>query len=192
MANVKSTDSGDSETGLEDLVRRVKRGDISAFETIISRFRNRIYVLIWHIVRNEEDASDITQETFIKAWKSIKYFKGDASFPAWLFRISTNLSIDDLRRRKVRSNVGWKYAAISIDPATCTVPSSPSTPPDTLQNKEIVDYVQSAIAELSPDHRIVILLKEVEELSCKEIAAIVGTSLGTVMSRIFMRARSYK
>jgi RNA polymerase sigma-70 factor, ECF subfamily len=162
-----------------------RSGDTVAFDKLITLYREKIYMHIFHIVRNEEDALDLTQETFIRAWKSLSSFDGTATLSNWLHRISTNAAIDLCRRRRVRPQAEFESGAMKIDPASRTTPSKPETPGSSIDRAEIKRRVEEAFAALSAEHRAVIVLKEIEDLSYEEIARQLGCSLGTVMSRLF-------
>lgn len=178
---------GDDPTvaGERDLLKRSQQGDVLAFDELITLHRNRIYMHIYHIVRHEEDALDLTQETFLRAWRSLGRFDGKAAFGSWLHRIATNAAIDLCRRRNNRPQVEWETGPMKIDAASRTTPSASADPAKSLDRQEIQRRIEAAFAELSPDHRAVIVLKELEDFSYEEIAREVGCSLGTVMSRLF-------
>lgn len=167
------------------LLAEARAGDTRAFDALITLHREKIYMHIYQIVRNEEDALDLTQETFIRAWKSLPRFDGKASLTSWLYRIATNAGIDLCRRRQHRPQTELETGPMHIDAASHTTPSQPETPGSGLDRAEIRRRVEQAFAELSPEHRAVISLKEMEDLSYEEIAQRVGCSVGTVMSRLF-------
>lgn len=167
------------------LVAQARSGDTRAFDALVTLHREKIYMHTYHIVRNEEDALDLTQETFIRAWKSLARFDGKASLASWLYRIATNASIDLCRKRQHRSQTTLDAAPLKVDAASHTTPSQPEAPGTGLDRAEIRRRVEQAFAQLSPEHRAVVSLKEIEDLSYEEIAGRVGCSLGTVMSRLF-------
>jgi RNA polymerase sigma-70 factor (ECF subfamily) len=167
------------------LLVRAQSGDTAAFDKLITLHRERIYMHVFQIVRNEEDALDLTQETFIRAWKSLRRFDAAAAFSSWLHRIATNAAIDLCRRRQVRPQTEIESGTMKIDPASRTTPSRSETPGASLDRAEIRRRVEEAFATLSPEHRAVIVLKEIEDLSYEEIALHLGCSMGTVMSRLF-------
>jgi RNA polymerase sigma-70 factor (ECF subfamily) len=172
-------------TGERDLLEQARQGKTSAFDELITLHRNRIYMHAYHMVRNEEDALDLTQETFLRAWKSLARFDGKASLSSWLHRIATNAAIDLCRRRQNRPQVELESGPMKIDAASRTTPSRPDAPGVSHDRQEIRRRIEAAFAQLSPDHRAVIVLKELEDFSYEEIAREVGCSLGTVMSRLF-------
>jgi RNA polymerase sigma-70 factor (ECF subfamily) len=167
------------------LLVRARDGDTVAFDNLITLYRDRIYMHTFQIGRNEEDALDLTQETFIRAWRSLKGFDGSATFSSWLHRIATNAAIDLCRRRRIRPQTEIGSEWMKIDPASRTTPSKPEVPGASLDRAVIRRRVEEAFSALSPEHRAVIVLKEIEDLSYEEIARHLGCSLGTVMSRLF-------
>ncbi len=174
-----------AETAEIGLLRRSRSGDTVAFDELITLHREKIYMHAYLIVRNEDDALDICQETFLRAWRSLTSFDGKASLISWLRRIATNASIDVCRSRQRRPQVEIDDGPLKPDAASRTTPSGFERPGDGLIRKELRERLEAAFAELSPEHRAVISLKEFEGLSYEEIAAATGTSQGTVMSRLF-------
>jgi RNA polymerase sigma-70 factor (ECF subfamily) len=157
------------------LTRRCQAGDTEAFDGLVTKYRTKIFTMICCIVGNENDAWDLAQEGFLKAWRSIHRFEGRSSFYTWLYRITVNLAIDSLRRK------AWRKEVELND----TIPSSLPGPGVNLERDEIREQINAALAQLSPEHRAVIVLKEIEELQCQEIADILNLSNGTVLSRLF-------
>jgi len=164
---------------------RAREGDTSAFGDLITLHRGKIHMHIFYMVRNEEDALDLTQDTFIRAWRSLARFDGRASFSSWLFRIATNAAIDLCRKRKSRPQTEVELGPMKIDAASRTTPSPAEVPGAGLDRAEIKRRIEGAFAQLSPEHRAVVVLKEVEDCSYEEIARRLGCSPGTVMSRLF-------
>lgn len=159
---------------------------MAAFDQLVTRYRGRVYALIYHIVRNESDAWDLAQDAFIKAWKALPKFEGQASFFTWLYRISHNVALDWLRARKVRGDVEFDDTLEkSVAAGATTAPRAEARPDDRLSHQELGQRLQAALAQLSPEHRGVIHLREIEGRSYEEIAEITGCTLGTVMSRLF-------
>jgi RNA polymerase sigma-70 factor, ECF subfamily len=170
-----------------ELVKRCQAGDSSAFNDLITRYRSKVFTMIYGMVQNEQDAWDLAQEGFLKAWKSIHRFKGESSFYTWLYRIMTNVTIDSLRRKGIRGEAEFddRIAPVNVEPGSRTTPSSSPLPNKKLEYGEIRERIDEAIAKLSPEHRAVIVMKEIEDLQYSEIAEILSCSLGTVMSRLF-------
>jgi len=171
-----------------DLVRRCQAGDTEAFDELVTRYRIRIFSMIYNMVHSEQDAWDLAQDSFLKAWKSIKRFRGRSSFYTWIYRIVMNVTIDWLRKKHVKGAGAEFDDAIElkeIDPASKTVPKTEALPYETMERKEIRGRIDKAIAQLSPEQRAVILMKEIEGMQYHEIAEALGCSIGTVMSRLF-------
>ncbi len=179
-------DAGDAVTDI-DLVKRAQGGDSRAFDALVTKYRGRVYAMTYNLVQNQDDAWDLAQEAFIKAWRAIGSFKLDASFYTWLYRIAHNAAYDWLRKRKVE-NAGEfddNRADHQPDPTAEAVPHAVARPDQAMSRGELKDKIQAAIQQLSADHRTAILLKEVEGLKYHEIADVMGTTIGTVMSRLF-------
>jgi RNA polymerase sigma-70 factor (ECF subfamily) len=171
-----------------DLVKQAQAGDTRAFDQLVSRYRTRVFGMIYNMVHNEQDAWDLAQDGFLKAWKSIARFRGQSSFYTWIYRIVMNVTIDSLRKKQIRGGGAEFDDAIQlkeIDPASRTVPQAAALPHEQMEHKEIRSRIDAAIAQLSPEHRAVILMKEIEEMQYHEIAESLGCSIGTVMSRLF-------
>jgi RNA polymerase sigma-70 factor (ECF subfamily) len=158
-----------------ELIHRSQAGDTEAFGELVTKYRTKIFNMIYGIVGNETDAWDLAQEGFLKAWRSIHRFQGRSSFYTWLYRIMMNVTIDSRRRRCHRREV-------ELDDA---IPSLLPGPGVNYERGEIREQVYAALAQLTPEHRAVIVLKEIEDLQCQEIADILDLSLGTVLSRLF-------
>jgi RNA polymerase sigma-70 factor, ECF subfamily len=167
------------------LLARARDGDTVAFDNLITLYREKIYMHTFQIVRNAEDALDLTQDTFIRAWRSLPRFDGTAAFSNWLRRIATNAAIDHCRRRRIRPQAEIEPGSLKIDPASRTTPSRAEEPGAGLDRGEIKRRIEEAFLALSPEHRAVVVLKEIEDLTYEEIAQHIGCSLGTVMSRLF-------
>ncbi len=184
-----SSQSADESTRTElsdrDVVGRCQHGDLAAYETLVNRYRQRVYNLVYGMLRNEADATDVCQETFVRGWQAIRNFKSNASFYTWLYRIATNLCIDFVRKRDRRPTTPFEEA---FEPETDVdvhePPSNNPSPTVEVERKELRAQIDAALAELSPDHRVVIQLREFDGLDYAAIAKVAGCSLGTVMSRL--------
>lgn len=171
-----------------DLVKKCQAGNLEAFDELVSRYRNRVFGMIYNMVHNEQDAWDLAQDSFLKAWKSIGRFRGQSSFYTWIYRIVTNVTIDWLRKKQVKGSGPEFDDTIQlkeIDPASRTVPKAGALPHQRMERGEIRARIDEAIAQLSPEHRAVILMKEIEDMQYHEIAEALDCSIGTVMSRLF-------
>lgn len=175
----------------EQLVKKSLQGDTVAFEELVIQYQNKIYALSYRYMGNEEDAYDMTQEAFLKAYRSLRTFKGDSSFGTWLYRVATNVCLDELRRRKRR------IATLSLDEPLATdegevekeIPDTSPTADIIYEKKEFSKYIQNLLDQMKPEHKTVIVLRDVMELSYEEIADVLDCSLGTVKSRL-SRARN--
>jgi RNA polymerase sigma-70 factor (ECF subfamily) len=171
----------------EDLVivRKIQAGDVDSFDSLILKYRERVYSVIYNLTSNREDASDLTQEAFIKAFQSIKRFKGQSSFFTWLYRIALNTSLTHLRKNKLRRF--FSFEKMVEEDHTEGFIENLKTESDSdkaaLMN-ELQERLNDAFQKLSVKHRTVITLFEIDGLSHKEISDIVGTSIGTVRSRL--------
>jgi RNA polymerase sigma-70 factor (ECF subfamily) len=143
--------------------------------------------MIYNMVRNEQDAWDLTQDGFLKAWKSIARFRGQSSFFTWLYRILMNVAIDWMRRKQIEGGTEFDDATglRAIEPGAVTVPRGEMAPAARLSDREIREKIDAAVARLSPEHRTAIVLREIDGLDYQEIADATHCSLGTVMSRLF-------
>jgi len=171
----------------EDLVivRKIQAGDVDAFDSLILKYRERVYSVIYNLTSNREDASDLTQETFIKAFQSINRFKGKSSFFTWLYRIALNTSLTHLRKNKLRRFFSFEKM-VEEDHTEGFIENlkTESDSDKAALMTELQERLNDAFQKLSVKHRTVITLFEIDGLSHKEIADIVGTSIGTVRSRL--------
>lgn len=186
-AEVKAS-YGTVEASDPELVIRSQSGDMEAFDQLVTRYRGKVYAMIVNMIHNEADAWDLAQDTFVKAWKALPRFEARSNFYTWLYRIAHNVTYDWLRKRRVRGD-GTEFddsiRTDAIESAAPTAPRPVSQPDENAEKSELRLRIENAIAKLSPDHRDVILLKEIDGLKYQEIADRVGCSIGTVMSRLF-------
>jgi len=171
-----------------ELVKRCQAGQTEAFDELVTRYRTRVFAMIYNMVHNEQDAWDLAQESFVKAWKSIKRFRRHSSFYTWVYRIVMNVTIDWLRKKQIKgagSEFDDSIQLKEIDPASRTVPKADPLPHERMERSEIRAKIDNAIGQLSPEHRAVILMKEIDDMQYHEIAETLGCSIGTVMSRLF-------
>ncbi len=173
----------------EPLVQAARQGDVSAFEELVARHRDKVYARAFSMVRNEETALDLAQEAWVKAWQRIGQFQGDSSFLTWLTRIVINLSLDQLRRQKRAPAESIDHLEAELGGVERQMPVVVTNPTERLERAELRQRIDQALAKLSPEHRTVLILHEFEEMEYKEIARTVGCSIGTVMSRLFYARR---
>ena len=181
-------EAGGGEPSDLELVARARQGGREAFTVLVERYRPRVHALINNMVRNDADAWDLTQETFLKAWLALGRFEARASFFTWLYRIAHNVTYDFLRRRKPAQTTGafeeeWQSA--HLDAGADGIADDSPPPEAGLVRADLRAALDKALAQLSPDHRQTILLKEVQDLKYHEIAKVMDCSIGTVMSRLF-------
>lgn len=164
------------------LVERARRGDSQAFATLFEKYREKVYRVIFGYLHEKEDALDITQEAFIKAFKNLEGFEGKSGFYTWLTQIAINLAIDARRKRARRKIVALEdYMDPRVKLGGTTEPLSPE---NKLAEKEMRERYFDALEQISEKHRTVFLLHTVEGMAYKEIADTLEISIGTVMSRL--------
>lgn len=174
----------------EDLrwVALAQQGDMNAYNQLVIRHQGKIYAMIRNMVRNDADAWDLSQDVFIKAWKALPNFESRSRFSTWLFRISHNVVYDWVRKRKIESSGELNdeiFDRDRIDLSARTAPALIESPDEALSNSELRIKISAALEKISPEHREVVILKDVQGLSYKEIADVMECTLGTVMSRLF-------
>ena len=169
-----------------ELVRAARDGDMRAYDQLIQRYQGRIYSTIYHMTSNHEDANDLAQDTFIKAYSVLKSFKGDSSFYTWIYRIAVNKTINFLKARKNKYSLSLNDMDFNAenDPDLVAFVSD-KTPRREVALAELQQKLNEAMQKLSEDHRMVITLHDVQGLSHDEIAAIMECNAGTVRSRLF-------
>lgn len=166
-------------------ISAAKRGDAEAFGRLVTTYQPRVYMTAHRMLQNHDDALDVVQDAFLRAWRKLPEFDPKAAFGAWITRIAANASIDVIRRRQTRAPSPLPDGPLHADAGSQTTPGAAPTPGDTLDESWIRERYQSALATLSDDHRAVLVLKEFDDLSYREIADTLGCSVGTVMSRLF-------
>ncbi len=188
----EGTPAGETEPAEAELVGRASRGDKEAYRVLVERYQSRVFAIAFEIVRSHEDAEDIAQESFVKAYFSLASFKGDSSFFTWIYRIVHNMSLDVRRKLARRGGGTMEYDEVKVAQAGDTNISSGISmgaqsvgPLEEAVNKEKAGLLQKALHEISDEHRAVVVLREIDGLSYDEIAKVTGVSKGTVMSRLF-------
>jgi RNA polymerase sigma-70 factor (ECF subfamily) len=177
----------------EALVRRCQQGDEEAFTRIVERYQTRVVGLAYSVVRNPDDAMDVAQEAFLKVHRNLRGFRGKSSFYTWLYRVTVNLAIDRDRKRKRRRLESLEaIQERSTEAGGPVFPDEGPSPKEVAADGELEELVNEAIDSLSPRHRTVVLLRDVQGLSYQEIAEVVGCSLGTVMSRLHYARQKLK
>jgi RNA polymerase sigma-70 factor, ECF subfamily len=170
----------------QELVKRARRGDLTAYDDLVQRYQQRVYATIYHMTANHEDANDLTQEAFIKAHQALKSFKGGSSFYTWVYRIAVNKTINFLKQRKNRSQMSLNDLDFNTehDPDLVALISD-KTPRREVHLTELQEKLNEAMQKLSEPHRLVVTLHDVQGLPHEEIANIMECNIGTVRSRLF-------
>jgi RNA polymerase sigma-70 factor (ECF subfamily) len=173
----------------EALVKASQRGVMKAFEELVARHRDKVFARAFSMMRNEDDAVDISQEAWVKGWQRLKQFQGDSSFLTWMTRIVINLCLDALRKQKRHRAESIEEMEDESGGVERQMPVVTSNPTAGLERSELRQRIDKALGQLSYEHRTVLVLHEFEELEYKEIAKRMQCSIGTVMSRLFYARR---
>lgn len=170
----------------EALVQKARAGDLSAYDELVRMYQERIYATVYHMTANHEDANDLAQEAFIKAFSALKSFKGGSSFYTWVYRIAVNKTINFLKQRKNRSQMSLNDLDVNAehDPDLVALISD-KTPRREAGLTELQEKLNEAMQRLSEPHRLVVVLHDVQGLCHEEIAKIMECNIGTVRSRLF-------
>lgn len=169
-----------------ELVRRVLGGDTAAYEELVRRHQQRVYATVYHMTANHEDAADLTQDAFIKAYQALSSFKGDSSFYTWIYRIAVNRTLNFLKQRKQRTFMSLNDldSQVENDPELVSLISD-KTPRREAGLAELQERLNEAMLRLSEPHRMVVTLHDIQGLPHDEIAQIMDCNVGTVRSRLF-------
>lgn len=170
------------------IVRKVLQGDVNAFEKLVTEHEKAVYAIALRMTGNAEDAADMTQEAFIKAFNSLHSFRGDSKFSVWLYRIANNVCLDFLRGRSRKPAVSLSVEDDEGEESQLDVADESQSPELLLERGLTRDAVRRGLRALPPDYRQILLLREIQGLSYEEIAQVLRIEVGTVKSRIF-RAR---
>src|SRR5436309_1748360 len=183
------TDNDHSSADDKSLVQAAQKGDMGAFEELVARHRDKIYARAYSMMRNEEEAIDLSQEAWVKAWQRLKQFQGESSFGTWMTRIVINLCLDQLRRHKRQRTESIEEMNEESGGVERQMPVVTVNPTAGLERNELRQRIDRALAQLSYEHRTALVLHEFEEMEYKEIAKAMECSIGTVMSRLFYARR---
>jgi RNA polymerase sigma-70 factor (ECF subfamily) len=183
------TEKDHSSSDDQALVRAAQRGEMPAFEELVARHRDKIYARAYSMMRNEEEALDLSQDAWVKGWQRLKQFQGEASFATWMTRIVINLCLDQLRRRKRQYAESIEAMDEDSGGVERQMPVVTVNPTAGLERSELRQRIDKALGQLTESHRTVLVLHEFEEMEYKTIARTMGCSIGTVMSRLFYARR---
>lgn len=169
-----------------DLVKRARKGDLTAYDELVRRYQERIYATVYHMTANHEDANDLAQEAFIKAFQALKSFKGGSTFYTWVYRIAVNKTINFLKQRRNKGQMSLDDLDFNAehDPDLVALISE-KTPRREVNLAELQEKLNAAMQKLSEPHRLAVTLHDVQGLSHEEIAKIMDCNVGTVRSRLF-------
>lgn len=173
----------------ELLIRRAQRGDADAFEQLLLEHQKNVYNLCYRMAGNPDDAMDLSQETFLRAWRCLDQYQFAPAFSTWLYRLCSNICIDFLRRRRRQQTVPLTFEDADGEEQTYAVPDAQPLPEEQVELKLTRETLAAAMAQLLPEHRAVLQLRVVNEMSYEQIADVLDIQIGTVKSRL-SRARN--
>ena len=173
----------------ELLIRRAQRGDADAFEQLLLEHQKNVYNLCYRMAGNPDDAMDLSQETFLRAWRCLDQYQFASAFSTWLYRLCSNLCIDFLRKRRRQQTVPLTFEDADGEEQTYAVPDVQPLPEEQVELKLTRETLAAAMAQLLPEHRAVLQLRVVNEMSYEQIADVLDVQIGTVKSRL-SRART--
>lgn len=176
-------DSKTAEPSDPEVIDAVQNGDVQAFRTLVERYQTRAFHVAKRVLRSDQDAEEVVQEAFVKAYLSLNSFKGESRFYTWFYRIVFNMAVDVRRKQQRRGGDAVEYIedVVGLD----TKEESGEQPEATVANRELLGLVHEAMKQLTPEHREVLVMREFDGLSYDEIADILNVNKGTVMSRLF-------
>ena len=173
----------------ELLIRRAQHGDADAFEQLLLEHQKNVYNLCYRMAGTPDDAMDLSQETFLRAWRCLDQYQFASAFSTWLYRLCSNICIDFLRRRRRQQTVPLTFEDADGEEQTYAVPDAQPLPEEQVELKLTREILQAAMAQLLPEHRAVLQLRVVNEMSYEQIADVLDIQIGTVKSRL-SRARN--
>ena len=172
------------------IIRAVVDGNTNAFEDLVLEYQKQVYHIALKMTGNEEDAFDLSQEAFLKAFRSLSTFRGEAGFGSWLYRMTANLCIDFLRKKKRQGGQIISLDAEEEDRRPTELPDLRYEPQNALEKKEVQEKVRTGLEKLPHEQKLILVLRDVEGFSYQEISDALKIELGTVKSRIY-RARAH-
>lgn len=167
----------------EELVEDVKKGNIDAFEDIVKKYENKVYGIVFHMMKNQNEVEDLAQEVFLKVYKNLDRFKGDSSLYTWIYKITVNLCLDELKKRK---NIIYLDEKISVEDGEIDkeLPSNERSQEELYEDKELKENLHRCINKLPDKQKMMIVLRDIKGFSYDEIAKITNNKIGTVKSQI--------
>ena len=167
----------------EELVEKVKKGDADVYEKIIQKYQSKVFGLIYNMTKNQNDIEDLAQEVFIKIYKNLGKFKGESSLYTWIYKITVNLCLDEMKKRK---NVIYLDEKIEVDDGEVNreLPSEENSQEKLYEEKELQEKLHNCINKLPEKQRVMIVLRDIKGFSYEEISKITDVKLGTVKSQI--------
>lgn len=170
------------------LVKRVRSGDQRAFKLLVERYQRKVYAVALGMLKDKEEAMDVSQDAFVKVYKYLDHFKGDSSFYTWLYRITANICIDRIRKRGGSEHVEFDES-VATDVSEARIGALGSrlgtNPQKSALRRELAEKIQEALAQVPEKHRAILLLREIEGMSYEDLARTLEIPKGTVMSRLF-------
>ena len=163
-------------------IDNARQGDQAAFEQLVRLYEKRVFALTLRMCRNPEDAAEAAQEAFLSAWQGLAFFRGESSFATWLYRLASNACVDLLRREGRRQSAAGP--SLNDEEARVDVPDPAPSPQERAEQAELREQIEAGLQALTPDHRQVLILREMHQLSYDEIAQTLDVDVGTVKSRI--------
>ena len=163
-------------------IHAAREGDQNAFAELVRLYEKKVFALTLRMCKNPEDAAEAAQEAFLAAWQGLPNFRGDAAFSTWLYRLASNACVDLLRREGRHKDAAGP--SFNDDEVNLEVPDTAASPHDLAERAELRAQVEEGLASLSPEHREVLILREIHQLSYDEISRILNLDTGTVKSRI--------
>jgi RNA polymerase sigma-70 factor, ECF subfamily len=172
------------------LVKRVRGGDQRAFKLLVERYQRKVYAVALGMLKDKEEAMDVSQEAFVKVYKYLDHFKGDASFYTWLYRITVNICIDIIRKRAGSGGEAVEFdETMPMDVSEANIGALGSrlgtNPQKSALRRELAEKIQEALAAVPEKHRAILLLREMEGMSYEDLSRTLDIPKGTVMSRLF-------
>lgn len=160
-------------------IASARNGDEAAFGELVQKYQKRVYALTVRMCPTPELAEEAAQEAFLSAWQGLPFFRGDAAFSTWLYRLASNACVDLLRKERRHQGT-----SLDDDTAGAEIPDTKPTPEEAAETKELRAQIEAGLRQLSPEHRAVLILREIQQLNYEEIADALSLDLGTVKSRI--------